>query len=652
MKTILPFLLLLSVTTLSGYGQITTPVIRANFGVDADIRSNYFNGFVQSGNDDWFQLPGTTGTGQFIIDTTGAAALVAGYSTNPASRRLPFYRNMRFPGYTVVNNRLLLDAVFIRDYHGDDSTVFASGANKNGDSPANWSCPVSQGIPDKNDILDMMVHVRRAGPYKLDSLWMFGGLSLDNTTGNRYFDFEMYQTDIYYNRGTRQFYGYGPDGGHTSWTFDAAGNITKPGDIIFSAEYQSSSLTNIEARIWVNRAALSITPVSFDWAGQFDGDASGSTFGYASIRPKGAGTYYTGLQSGNATWGGPFSIVLQNDAVVTDYDAKQYVEFSVNLTKLGLDPVTLLGSNSCGMPFRRILVKTRASNSFTSELKDFVGPFDFFLAPRVQALTNTPFICQGSNIAQIDVTNPVATSVYKWTTPDGTIISTNAGPTIFVNKPGTYIVTQYLQEGCSDYAKDTVQVMPLVLCQVLETGRVLDFRGVTTTGGIRLSWQVQNNPAVRLLAVEKSTNGINFTTVGTLNPQNNGQLNVTYAYTVSPAGTNKVHYRIKLLDEEGQASYSNALRFSFGTAEESRLTVFPNPVKNNLQVQVSSTVAAPLRVDLFNPAGQNVYTVNGYAQPGVNAVALPNINSRASGVCLLKVRIGEDVFYQKVLVSR
>ena len=35
--------------------QITTPIIKAAFGVDADLRANYFNGFVQSGNDDWFK---------------------------------------------------------------------------------------------------------------------------------------------------------------------------------------------------------------------------------------------------------------------------------------------------------------------------------------------------------------------------------------------------------------------------------------------------------------------------------------------------------------------------------------------------------------------------------------------------------------------
>ncbi|HEX6181389.1 MAG TPA: hypothetical protein VFZ47_09090, partial [Chitinophagaceae bacterium] len=249
MKRILLILALLMQLTFMVEGQITTPVIRANFGVDGELRCNYFGGFIQSGNDDWYMLPSTTGTGRFVIDTTGAAGIVSRYVTDLAFRRLPFFRTMSVPPYTLLNNRLAIDAVFIRDYHGDDSTIFASGSNKNGMSPQDWQCPVSQGIPDKNDILDMFVHVRRQGPNVTDSLWLMGAVSIENTNGNRYFDFEMYQTDIYYDRTSRRFYGYGPDAGHTSWTFNAGGDITQPGDIIFTAEYSSSSLTAIEARI-------------------------------------------------------------------------------------------------------------------------------------------------------------------------------------------------------------------------------------------------------------------------------------------------------------------------------------------------------------------------------------------------------------------
>src|SRR5687768_4978140 len=154
-------LLLLLLTTQCVEAQITTPVVRAGFGVDADLRARFFNGVIQSGNDDWFLFPATPGIGDFVIDTTGAAGIVARYATDINFRKTPFFRTMRVPPYSLMNNRRVIDAVFIRDYHGDDSTIFASGSNKNGMSPADWQCPIAQSVPDKNEILDMFCHVRR-----------------------------------------------------------------------------------------------------------------------------------------------------------------------------------------------------------------------------------------------------------------------------------------------------------------------------------------------------------------------------------------------------------------------------------------------------------------------------------------------------------
>ena len=79
MKTYLLFIFIF--LTLITSAQITTPIIKAAFGVDGDLRANYFNGFVQSGNDDWFNN-GTAGTGQFVIDTNGAAAIRAAYAAD------------------------------------------------------------------------------------------------------------------------------------------------------------------------------------------------------------------------------------------------------------------------------------------------------------------------------------------------------------------------------------------------------------------------------------------------------------------------------------------------------------------------------------------------------------------------------------------
>lgn len=667
MKTYLLFVLIMLANALVVSAQITTPVVKARFGVDGELRANYTNGAVQTGNDDWFNLNAADTSGKGVIDTTGAAAIRAGYLTDVSpwpKRSASFYRTMSRPPFSVVNNRLWLDAIFVRDYHGNDTTVYTSGSDKNGMSPALWTGGI-QGIPDKNDILDMFVHVRRAGPNTTDSLWMFGGISLDNITGNRYFDFEMYQTDIYYDRPSGKFYGYGPDAGHTSWKFGASGNVITPGDIIFNGEFQSGTLTKIEARIWVKKTDWqTIVPTGFNWAGQFDGDGSGATYGYASITPNTSGTFYTGLGSANNSWAGPFALVLQDNSLAytnpgpasysnSKYTADQFIEFSVNLTKLGLDPVTLLGGDVCGTPFNRIVVKTRASASFTAELKDFVAPTDLFLAPRALASSETPALCEEGGIAEIHVTNPVSTSFYQWSTPNGTIVSNPAtGPSIYVDGPGTYIVRQYLQAGCSIYATDTVEVLPITNCQILDKNFV-DFRGELSNDAMQLNWKVLNNQQVQYFEVQRSEDGVNFVTIDKVNKQFSGNTSASYTYQddVSSLYNMFVHYRIKLVNINSAINYSTIINIRLSAAEETKVAIVPNPVRDMMQLRILSKSSSTIRLVIFDQSGKQISSRK-FEQKGRSVITLDDLANKSRGVYVALIFIGDKIFRQKIVLTK
>ncbi len=650
MKTLLRILILLVFSGTQLQAQITYPIIKANFGVEADLRANFFNGLVQSGNDDWFLLPGTPGPGQFIIDTTGTATLLANYSSNPNSRKLPFFKSMRFPPYTVVNNRLLVDAYFVRDYHGDDSTIFASGSNKNGMSPADWSCPVSQSIPDKNEILDIMIHVRKAGPNITDSMWLFGGISIENTTGNRYFDFEMYQTDIYYDRATRKFFNYGPHAGHTRWQFDGAGNMLAPGDIILTAEYSSSALTMVEARIWIDRADLLINPVGFNWTGSFDGAAAGSQYGYAGIQPESAGAFYTGLQSSNNTWAGPFSLVLGDNSIQTNYAARQFMEFSVNMTKLGLDNAKIFGGDDCLMPFRRVIVKTRASTSFTAELKDFVAPFDFFIAPAANIETATPMICDTGSVSNIYVSNPIPTSIYQWTTPNGHILGPTTGPSIFVDTPGVYIVTQYLQLSCGAYATDTITVGRLTDCNVL-ANNLYDFKAAIAGQQVSLEWKVLDNGLARAFYIERSTDGTQFTKVGMLSPRPGWEGQATYTATDDLSGLNTpyVYYRIRMVESGNVQLLSPVVKFANNRTGNTSIRVMPNPVRDQMQLLVNAVKGGPATLSVFDQSGKRIYNANFSLQKGNNSIVLDCMAGLSDGLYQLVLATENRLITERIL---
>jgi Secretion system C-terminal sorting domain len=647
MKKIL-FTLLSTFNFYFASSQITIPVIKANFGVDADLRANYFNGAINSAGDDWFNN-GTAGTGQFMIDTTGAAAIVSNYTTNPASRMFPFSRLMRPPAYSTVNNRLVLDAIFHRDFHGTDSTVFASGSNKNGMNPSNWSCPVAQNIPDKNDILDVFTHIRRAGPNVTDSLWMFGGISIQNTSGNRYFDFELYQTDIFYDRPNRVFGGYGPDAGHTAWVFDVAGNVVRAGDIIFSAEFGGSSLTLIEARIWVNNAALSINPVNFNWAGQFDGASSGATYGYASIRPKTAGAFYTGIQSVAGTWAGPFALVQQDNSVVANYVANQFLEISVNLTKLGIDPGNF-SNNPCGTPFRRVLVKTRASSAFTAELKDFVAPYRMFDYPPVDAYTPFIYYCEVFPPTNIYVINPNPTSIYTWSTPNGRILGPTIGTSIVVDTPGIYYVSQQLHIQCPYYTRDSVVMLFDSICMILDV-KLLNFKVGHINNDVELKWEVSNNKEAANFEIEYSLNNRDFTQLAVLNAANEpDRANYSFRYPFSTTASPIVFYRIRANGINGKIKYSNIIALRDKDIQNNEVTVFPNPTTGEAWLSYKASQNELAELSIWNAQGKLVSYTRSEIHVGENILKLPSLAGKPGGVYFVKTRLENIQHTKKVFL--
>lgn len=644
-QLLLSLFLLLTFTAHQLSAQVTTAQIKAGFGVDADLRSNFFNGFLQAGNDDWFSNT-VGGGGVSIIDTTGASYILNRYTTLPATRMQPFFRGMRYPQFSIVNGKMLVDAIFIRDHHGDDSTVFASGSNKNGMNPNTWTTPISQGIPDKNDILDMFMHVRRDGINSTDSLWFFGGLSLDNTTGNRYFDFEMYQTDIYYDKPSLRFYGYGPDDGHTSWQFDAAGNVTRAGDIIFTAEYGSSSLTALEARIWINQSSLSITPANFSWGGLFDGASAGATYGYASIAPKTAGNFYTGLQCVNNTWAGPFSVVLQNNSIAANYSAKQFMEFSVNLSKLGLDPLVTVG-DACALPFRRILVKSRASTSFTAELKDFVGPFSFFRAPRAEIATDFPVLCQ-NGVGEVWVTNPVSTSLYTWSTINGHISGDSIGDRITVDQAGMYIVRQELMDSCgSTYASDTISIAVNNFCNVL-SGKPYNFTAQLMNQAVLLTWSNGHYTGGDSYEIERSTNGLNFNTISKVAANSSGIYRETDR--LSGAAKDELFYRLKITGADGRVFYTDIVRLILPSGTDKFISISPNPVVDYFRLSFPAAYNCGAEISIISSTGALVYKANELTKIGMNEWVIKKTAAWKPGQYILQVKFPDNVYRKRFII--
>lgn len=462
MKQIYFVALLLAMHT-STFAQLNNGGLNAFFGVDADTKAGYIKYGPATGtisSDDWFSS--STASGKNVIDTTNAAYYK---SLLQAGNNISFSKRMSTSYFTTVNGKLWMDALYSRDYIvnalSTDTTTFAGG-KKNGDDPANWG-GVASSIPDKTDLVDAFAHMRRNGSNLTDSLWIFTGVSTVGVVGSRYFDIELYKNKVAYNKITGSFNTAGPDAGHVQWKFDASGNITQTGDLIIAISY-TTGVPTVEVRIWVSKTTYNtVAPALFTFGGSFDG--STASFGYASILSKtGTTAFGSGIANLSATpaadttyatpWGSHgLSGGLQWEA---QYQSLQFIEIGLNLTRMGLDPeMYAINSSACQPAFASVFFKSRSSHSFTSNLQDFVGPYDF-LQPALDYTITVPTLTCSNPTGSIAIQNS-SNNYFEWSTSNGIITSTAATSAV-VNKPGTYTVQTFLAQGCPVLRTDVVTV--------------------------------------------------------------------------------------------------------------------------------------------------------------------------------------------------
>ncbi|MEO5648215.1 MAG: T9SS type A sorting domain-containing protein, partial [Chitinophagaceae bacterium] len=474
---------------------------------------------------------------------------------------------------------------------------------------------------------------------------------IENTTGSRYFDFELYRTNLIYDRSTLTFQGYGPDAGHTSWVFDALGNIVTPGDIIFTAEFSSSTLTLVEARIWVHEAELDIIPATFNWGGKFDGDGAGAVYGYASILPKTVGAFYAGIQcTAVSTWAGPFALIRENNTLVNTYIARQFMEFSVNLSKLGIDPASY-SNDPCGSPFLRVLIKTRASTAFTAELKDFVAPYKMFDYPKVDANAYLIYFCGTMPSTTIDVYNPLSTSTYNWNTTNGNIVGATTGTSITVNKPGTYYVTQQLHTQCPTYAIDSVTIQFDSVCNTLNVD-ITRFDAFLSGKFTELRWEVNNNDLVADYEIEYSSDNRVFKKLVNIPADGRSGL-AEYAYRYIQNNNDlATFYRIRIIGKNGVTKYSSTVLLRSRNDAKRTTLIFPNPVKGEAWLSLESSEKSVVTVYISEITGRLVKTFNLPVNMGNNMIPLREITEQKNGIYILKVKSKDGETTQKVIVTK
>jgi hypothetical protein len=176
--------------------------------------------------------------------------------------------------------------------------------------------------------------------------------------------------------------------------------------------------------------------------------------------------------------------------------------------------------------------------------------------------------------------------------------------------------------------------------------KISSFNAIQEQGKIKLTWKVSSEINVSNYTIEKSTDGIHFNTLSTVNANN---IHNYTSYDFAPASIN--YYRIKVLDNNNSISYSSIVKIKTSSTK-AELVVYPNPVVNNqFSIQLSNLAKGKTDVVIYNNIGQQVFSKSILSEEGSQTQYISLPTSISKGLYKLVITNNETKLQQTLLMQ-
>ena len=226
-------------------------------------------------------------------------------------------------------------------------------------------------------------------------------------------------------------------------------------------------------------------------------------------------------------------------------------------------------------------------------------------------------------------------TMYKTSAPaytGATALNTGLQPAVYIAIPGVGgQFTASFSSGFSGFAIGaSVSIALPVTC--------IEFKGANNNNVVNLQWKVSAEINSKGFEVERSMDGITYTTIGSVpyNAANGGLYNFADA---GSAGLREAYYRLKQTDRDNSSRYlCSVLRFSFDRKLFSIGNIYPNPGVSDAFVQVYTEKQMRLRIEYINAIGQLMGTQLENVSPGSTKVQL----RQTLGAGVYRVRFKDD----------
>ncbi|MDP4263257.1 MAG: PQQ-dependent sugar dehydrogenase, partial [Bacteroidota bacterium] len=181
--------------------------------------------------------------------------------------------------------------------------------------------------------------------------------------------------------------------------------------------------------------------------------------------------------------------------------------------------------------------------------------------------------------------------------------------------------------------------------------QMISFSGNLSNNVTVLNWTTSNEVNAQNFVVERSENGSDFSSIGTVAASGTTRSSTSYSYTdnnVAALSSTVIYYRLKIVDKDGNSSYSNVITVSLADIA-GRVTVFPNPVAAEAKVTIAAVTDGMAQWKIIDNAGRVVMESTSQLRKGHNSITI-NVEKLSAGNYYLSVT-GEGID-QKVKMQK
>lgn len=212
----------------------------------------------------------------------------------------------------------------------------------------------------------------------------------------------------------------------------------------------------------------------------------------------------------------------------------------------------------------------------------------------------------------------------------------NFQPTMNVNTGDQFLI-------CFSNYSSALTTVPLnffgtadISCTLLPV-EISSFFGEDHGGYVELIWTTASEINSAYFDVEKSTNGVDFIKLQSVDASGTNLNGETYrAYDYNP-GEDITYYRIKYVDYDQKYKYSDVIAVTRELIEHfSIITSYPNPAQDVFTIQMVSPEQGEVKTEIIDLSGKTVYSASASLNKGMQFLDLP-VSSLSTGTYLVQV---------------